>query len=196
MAERFQGSTDVDLDEVGVAQASSAAARLAALRPDLVVASDLRRARDTAGALVRLTQAPLRLDAGLREVSGGRWEGLTRDEIVARWPAEHAAWRQGPDDVAPVGGETRGQVADRAAPVVLRALEDVPPGGTLVVTSHGGTSRSLLGHLLGLPVALWGVLGGLSNCHWSVLEEAPRGFRLLEHNAGTLPEPVLGDDAA
>jgi len=40
----------------------------------------------------------------------------------------------------------------------------------------------------------WESLGGLSNCCWSVLGEGVRGWRLLEHNAGTLPEPVLGDD--
>jgi probable phosphoglycerate mutase len=40
----------------------------------------------------------------------------------------------------------------------------------------------------------WEALGGLSNCSWSVLGEGVRGWRLLEHNAGSLPEPVLGDD--
>ena len=48
--------------------------------------------------------------------------------------------------------------------------------------------------MLGLPDELWGGLGGLSNCCWSVLGEGGRGWRLLEHNAGTLLEPVIGDD--
>jgi probable phosphoglycerate mutase len=48
--------------------------------------------------------------------------------------------------------------------------------------------------MIGLSEDLWGALGGLSNCSWSVLGEAKRGWRLLEHNAGTLPEPVIGDD--
>lgn len=127
-------------------------------------------------------------------MSGGDWEGLTREQIVARWPAEHAAWSAGNGDERPGGGESRTEVADRAVAAVQRALAPVRSGGTLVVTTHGGTTRSVVGRMLGLPVDLWGALGGLSNCHWTVLEEARRGWRLLEHNAGTLPEPVLGDD--
>ena len=44
------------------------------------------------------------------------------------------------------------------------------------------------------PEKYSGALGGLSNCSWSVLGEGHRGWRLLEHNAGSLPEPVYGDD--
>jgi broad specificity phosphatase PhoE len=62
------------------------------------------------------------------------------------------------------------------------------------VVTHGGTARVTIGKLLGLPEQYSGVLGGLSNCSWSVLGEGHRGWRLLEHNAGSLPEPVFGDD--
>ena len=49
--------------------------------------------------------------------------------------------------------------------------------------------------LLDLPLDRWAVVGGLANCSWSVLEEAPpSGWRLVEHNAGSLPEPVRGDE--
>lgn len=92
------------------------------------------------------------------------------------------------------GGELETEVADRAAPVVVRHADDLPDGGTLVVVSHGGTIRTTIGRLLGLEAHHWEGLGGLSNCCWSVLGEGARGWRLLEHNAGTLPEPVLGDD--
>lgn len=93
------------------------------------------------------------------------------------------------------GGELETEVADRAAPVVLRAADELAENGTLVVVSHGGTIRTTIGRLLGLDAHHWESLGGLSNCCWSVLGEGARGWRLQEHNAGTLPEPVLGDDA-
>ena len=48
--------------------------------------------------------------------------------------------------------------------------------------------------LLGLPEDLWGVIGPLANCAWSVVSRRHRQWRLVEHNAGTLPEPVLSDD--
>lgn len=63
-----------------------------------------------------------------------------------------------------------------------------------MVASHGAALRLGIAHLLGLPQELWSALGGLGNCSWSVLEEGRRGWRLLEHNAGTLPEPVNSDD--
>jgi probable phosphoglycerate mutase len=48
--------------------------------------------------------------------------------------------------------------------------------------------------LMGMPEDLWGTIGPLSNCSWSVIGLRRGAWRLIEHNAGTLPEPVLGDD--
>ncbi len=78
--------------------------------------------------------------------------------------------------------------------MVQDAVDRLPDEGTLVVVSHGGTIRMAIGRLIGLEPHSWEALGGLSNCCWSVLGEGYRGWRLEEHNAGTLPEPVIGDD--
>ncbi|AIV36526.1 histidine phosphatase family protein [Streptomyces sp. NPDC005395] len=190
---RFQGSTDVELTETGVAQARRAAGLLVHLRPDAIVASDLSRAAATAAELSVLTGLEVTLEEGLRETYAGVWQGLTHEEIIARYGDEYAAWKRG-EPVRRGGGELETEVADRAAPVVLRHAEKLPEDGTLVVVSHGGTIRTTIGRLLGLEPHSWESLGGLTNCCWSVLGEGARGWRLLEHNAGTLPEPVLGDD--
>ncbi|MBH5334807.1 histidine phosphatase family protein [Streptomyces pactum] len=190
---RFQGSTDIELTETGVGQARRAARLLAALRPDAIVASDLKRAAATAAELAVLTGLEVAHDAGLRETYAGRWQGLTHEEIIERFGEEYAAWKRG-EAVRRGGGELETEVADRAAPVVQAHADKLPDGGTLVVVSHGGTIRTTIGRLLGLDPRSWEALGGLTNCCWSVLGEGVRGWRLLEHNAGTLPEPVLGDD--
>jgi probable phosphoglycerate mutase len=190
---RFQGSTDVELTDTGIGQARRAARLLASLGPDAIVSSDLRRAARTAAELAALTGLDVTLDEGLRETYAGVWQGLTHEEIIARYGEEYAAWKRG-EPVRRGGGELETEVADRAAPVVLRHVEKLPEDGTLVVVSHGGTIRTTIGRLLGLEARHWESLGGLSNCCWSVLGEGSRGWRLLEHNAGTLPEPVLGDD--
>ncbi|WP_395571429.1 histidine phosphatase family protein [Streptomyces sp. BK79] len=190
---RFQGTTDVGLTETGVAQARRAARLLVGLRPDAIVASDLSRAAHTAAELASLTGLEVTLEEGLRETYAGVWQGLTHDEIIARHGEEYAAWKRG-EPVRRGGGELETEVADRAAPVVLRHAEKLSENGTLVVVSHGGTIRTTIGRLLGLEPHSWESLGGLTNCCWSVLGEGARGWRLLEHNAGTLPEPVLGDD--
>jgi probable phosphoglycerate mutase len=190
---RFQGSTDIELTDTGVSQARRAARLLASLKPDAIVASDLKRAAATAAELAAITGLDVTHEQGLQETYAGEWQGLTHDEIIARFGDQYAAWKRG-ESVRRGGGELETEVADRAAPIVLRHAEKLPENGTLVVVSHGGTIRTTIGRLLGLDSLHWEGLGGLSNCCWSVLGQGARGWRLLEHNAGTLPEPVLGDD--
>ncbi|WP_037906765.1 histidine phosphatase family protein [Actinacidiphila yeochonensis] len=193
LEQRFQGDTDIPLTEVGVAQARRAARMLAALAPDRVIASDLRRAAATAAELTALTGQTATPYEGLRETYAGEWQGLTHTEILARFGEQYTAWKRG-EPVRRGGGELETEVADRAAPVVLAEADKLPPGGLLVVVSHGGTIRTTIGRLLGLDPRSWESLGGLSNCCWSVLGEGVRGWRLTEHNASSLPEAVLGDD--
>ncbi|MBW1601062.1 histidine phosphatase family protein [Streptomyces sp. JJ66] len=190
---RFQGSTDIPLTTEGLSQARRAARLLAALGPDAILSSDLSRARATAAELAALTGLDVHHDENLRETYAGKWQGLTHEEIVGRYGEQYAAWKRG-EPVRRGGGELETEVADRAAPIVERGADKLPDGGTLVVVSHGGTIRTTIGRLIGLPPDAWEALGGLSNCSWSVLGESLRGWRLLEHNAGSLPEPVLGDD--
>ncbi|WP_067130546.1 histidine phosphatase family protein [Microtetraspora malaysiensis] len=185
--QRFQGHSDIPLDVAGVAQAARAASLLAALGPTAIVSSDLQRAYDTGSALARLTGLGVQVDKDLRERGGGAWEGLTRAEIAAGWPTEYATWE------AP-GGEAVADVAERVSEAIRRWAAQLPDDGLLVVASHGAALRLGIARLLGLPEELWSALGGLANCSWSVLEEGRRGWRLLEHNAGTLPEPVISDD--
>ncbi len=89
-------------------------------------------------------------------------------------------------------------VADRVAGALHRAAAAVSePGLTArlaVVVSHGAALRLGMSRLLGMPEELFSALGPLSNCSWSVLGMRSGRWRLLEHNAGTLPEPILSDD--
>jgi len=186
---RFQGTTDIPLDETGVAQAERSARLLAALEPDAIVASPLQRAAATAEALSTITGLTVTHDPDLIERHGGAWEGLTNYEIRTRFPSEHAIWQ-------PPDGEKVEDVAKRFAGALERALERIPEDGLLVIVSHGAAIRIGMLDWLGFPEELWGRFGGLSNCSWSVLEEGRIGWRIVEHNAGTLPEPVLSDDRA
>ena len=191
--DRFQGHSDVELNDTGRSQARRAARLLAALEPQAIVSSDLRRASDTAAELSRLTGVPVQEDGRLRETFGGSWQGLTVGEIRDLDAEAYALWRTGAD--VPAGGaETRTDVAARVAPAISEAVAPLTPGGTVVVVTHGGSARAAIGSLLDLPMDRWAVIGGLSNCCWSVLEEAGTGWRLVEHNAGSLPTPVMGDE--
>lgn len=201
---RYQGQTDIPLNEVGLAQAEDAARRLAVLNPAAIFCSDLTRAQQTAGALARLTGLTVTPDKDLRERFGGDWEGLADTEIRERYPAERLTW-------SPPNGEASTVVADRVAAAVARIADGMESGQLAVVAGHGAALRLGIERLLGLPSDGLPILGSLINCSWSVLERRDGHWRLLEYNvvtfpavtAGTLaqggngtglPEPVTGDD--
>lgn len=190
---RFQGTTDIPLTTEGLNQARRSARLLAGLKPAAIISSDLARTRATAAELAELVGLDAEYHEALRETYAGVWQGLTHQEILEQYGEQYAAWRRG-EPVRRGGGELETEVAERAAPVVQASADKLPENGTLVVVSHGGTIRTTIGKLIGLHPGAWESLGGLTNCCWSVLGDSVRGWRLLEHNAGTLPEPVLGDD--
>jgi glucosyl-3-phosphoglycerate phosphatase len=194
--DRFQGHADIELDDVGRAQATRAAKLLGRLRPDRIVSSDLRRAHDTAKALASLTGLDVTCDPRLRETSYSTWEGMTAAEIDARYPGARDAWRAG-GSVRPGGdGELRAEVGARVAEALVEHLVALPPGGLLVAASHGGAVSSGIQTLLGVPPQYWPLVSGLGNCHWSLLEERRGGGWLLEeHNASSLPQRIVGDEA-
>lgn len=183
LVDRFQGQLDIDMDDVGRAQAARAAGMLSGLRPTRIVSSDLRRAADTAAALSAVTGLPVETDRALRELYAGRWQGLLRSEIEERWPAEFAAWRSG-DDVPIGGGERRSEVAARAADAIERHAATTPDGGVLVITAHGGALRGAMLRLLGLPLEAWGRFAGLANTHWALLQRRSAGWSCAEYNVG------------
>ena len=146
---RFSGAVGVDLSDEGRAQVARLAARLAGDDIAAVHCSSMSRAVETAQILARpLGLVPLEDDA-LREISHGRWEGLTRQQVEEQFPAEYAAWEADPFTFAPVGGESGLSVLARALPAVRRIVS-THPGQTTVVVSHKATLRLLLSSLLGI----------------------------------------------
>jgi probable phosphoglycerate mutase len=165
------------------------------LRPEKIVSSDLIRTQQTASALAEISKLPIHTDAGLRETNGGKWEGRTGEENRADDFDRFVNWLDGNDEPAGETGERRSEIATRAVSAIERALTDEI--STLVVVTHGGTTRIVIGKLLGLPMNQWSTIGGLSNASWSILERGRHrpGWILVEHNAGSLPEPIYGEES-
>ncbi len=181
VANRIQGQLDIDLDPAGVAQAAAAAARLAQLRPDAIVSSDLRRASDTAAALAALTGLEVSYDPRLRERSFGEWQGLTNAEAAEKYPAEYARWRAGAT-IDGCGVEEADDLGKRASGA-FREVAELAPGGTVVAVSHGGTAKYGMVALLGWPGSVLPGIGALGNCHWLDLRAYPSaGWQLRGYN--------------
>jgi probable phosphoglycerate mutase len=146
---RFSGAVGVDLSDEGREQVARLAERLAGDPIAAVYTSPLSRTVETAGILARphgLTPVP---EDGLREISHGRWEGLTRQEVEERFGDEYATWDSDPFTFAPVGGESGLAVLARALPAVRR-ITTAHEGQTVAVVSHKATLRLLLCAVLGV----------------------------------------------
>ncbi|MDB6075185.1 MAG: histidine phosphatase family protein [Verrucomicrobiaceae bacterium] len=146
--DRFAGATNVQLSDEGREQARRLAVRLSQESITAVYASPMDRTMETASILAGPHGLPIVARDGLREISHGHWEQLTRAEVEAKFPAEAAAWEEDPFTFAPDGGESGLQVTARSLPVLMDIVRTHPEGKVLIV-SHKATIRLLLSSLLG-----------------------------------------------
>jgi broad specificity phosphatase PhoE len=150
---RWQGHTDVALNEDGRLQAHALGRALLARGIVRAHASDLARAHETGQIVATLLGLPpVATDPGLRERGFGVFEGLTREESEERYPEAWARYKAGAGD-SPPGGEPREQVVARmqdavhAVAAVLRAQH--PAEGAALAISHGGAIRLLVKSITG-----------------------------------------------
>lgn len=132
---RWQGQADPPLSDLGRQQAFHAAQRVGSV--DVIVASDLERARDTALIISEaIGVGPVVVDQGLRERDAGEWSGLTRAEIEEAWPGYLEERRR------PPGWEPDSSVLARLHAVLARIDAEYQGADVLVVT-HGGVVYAL-----------------------------------------------------
>lgn len=149
---RVQGRGDSPLTEAGLAQADAIGRRLARERFDVLIASDLGRARQTAERVAFHTKLPIRFDPRLQERNFGAGEGMTYEEIDHAFP--NAFSRDGtidPDAAIP-GGESRRQFHERVR-AAFESLASEFDGRRVCVITHGGVLSTLYRVVHGIPVA-------------------------------------------
>ena len=175
---RAQGHADVDLDDLGHAQAADVAPYLASLGPEALWTSHLLRARRTCAYLEEATGLVATVDERLREFDVGARQGMTMAEFAERFPAEHGSWVRD-DRLHPVAGaETRSDVAARMVPALRECLDALDAGETGIVVTHGACLKVGLVGLLEWPADLAATLRGVDNCGWATVAEGTPGARL------------------
>jgi len=171
---RYHGRTDVALSELGRAQMRAAAAALAPRDFTTVFASTLVRAVESA-RLIAGESAPVVSLKEFDEVDFGLFEGLTAEEIRARYPAEFARWNQDRLDSAYAypGGESRAAFSARVERGLHRMLElwgddgGASDGSSALVVAHRGVIRTIVRALVKVEPVI-----ELGSIH--ILEHAPR----------------------
>ncbi|MCI1788902.1 MAG: histidine phosphatase family protein [Actinomyces sp.] len=206
---RFQGASDIPLNDTGRAQARCAGQLLAhrlgsgGMRAR-IACSPLARARETARIIAgELEAAGIRpvdeggavmpgpaVDDRLIERSYGLFEGLTRAEIEREMPDAFATWRR-TGECAEADIESSQSTGERMRAAV-EAHARGWAGSTLVIVSHGSAIVRGVEMMIGLDPLTFTGLRGLDNCHWSELVpgQAGDGWRLAAHNLGPI-EGVL-----
>lgn len=145
---KFAGATDVELSDEGRHQVQRLAVRLSKETITAVYASPLSRTVETASILAKPHKIKVQTREGLKEISHGRWEQMTRKEVEEKFPEEAANWDKDPYTFAPQGGESGLAVTARALPVLIDIVRD-HPGENVLIVSHKATIRLLLSSLLG-----------------------------------------------
>lgn len=146
--DRFSGAANVYLSDEGRAQVEHLARRLADDDISAIYCSPLDRTMETANIIAKphkLTPVPR---DGLREISHGHWEGLSRKEVEEKFLDEYTAWEADPFTFAPVEGESGISVLARALPVIREVVVSHKDKNVLVV-SHKATLRLIISSLLG-----------------------------------------------
>ncbi len=142
--ERFRGRADVPLNDVGLAQAEATGRRVAAeWKPVAVYTSPLSRSVKTAEAIAIHFDLPAQVHPGLADIDYGQWQGLSPDEVKARWPGAIHAWYHTPETARIPGGETLVDLRLRGMQVV-NALAARHEGQTIVLVGHTAINRAIL----------------------------------------------------
>ncbi|MBI5676312.1 MAG: histidine phosphatase family protein [Nitrospirae bacterium] len=169
---RYKGHMDVPLSANGIEQIKRVAGYLAEAESlNALYCSDLSRAIKSAEIIAEPYGLKPVILPGLRERNFGLWEGMSFDEIKAKWPDAFNAWANNPLEFSPMNGESTIEVRDRAIKafekILSQRIEHIPPtqpspsrgegkgeGGisTIAIVSHGGINRVILCHLLGIPL--------------------------------------------
>ncbi|HLE97808.1 MAG TPA: histidine phosphatase family protein [Candidatus Thermoplasmatota archaeon] len=184
VSKRIQGPLlDPPLNARGRAQAQALARRLARdatlPRPDFLLSSPMKRAAETAEAIVRAASVPWEVDERLIEFDWGVLNGMVDEGATHQVLRRHVlAWADGDVDQAPDGGESPRRAAERALAALRPRMDIVRPDGVLAVVAHGRLNKILLAQMVhGAPARQEEI--HQHNAAISVLEETRTGWRVL-----------------
>lgn len=151
IAGRYQGQSDIPLNQTGWSQAEGLAKRLSTEKIHAIYSSDLSRAKDTAQAIAKFHQLEIQTDSHWRELSFGDWEGMNYKEMSAHSPNVFSKWMIDPQHTSTPNGETLYELSKR----VTSAFDEIKnkhKDQTVLVVSHSGALQALLAILLGVDL--------------------------------------------
>lgn len=150
---RYQGHTDIRLNNEGIKQANDLMRRLTNEKITAIYSSDLIRAQETAEIIAQPHGLKVQTKEALREMNFGVWEGLTFQEIEKKYPKECEAWILKPHELLIPQGESFFMVRDRVLKETQKILKQHEKGNIILV-AHGGVNAALICALLDKPLSV------------------------------------------
>ncbi|MEM9817169.1 MAG: histidine phosphatase family protein [Cyanobacteria bacterium P01_D01_bin.6] len=147
----FSGKMNPDLNSAGVEMAEHFAQKYAQLPWEAVYVSPMQRTQSTAKPFCKATGLDMQLRDGLKEMSFGEWENLTKEQVQEKFPDDYVRWLTEPAWNPPTGGESAVQVASRAS-LVISEIQEKHTDGNVLVVAHKSTLRVVLCNLLGIDL--------------------------------------------
>ncbi len=181
---RFRGRADIPLDEVGLLQAQATATYIASLgKPVAVYASPLRRARQMAETIARPFMLHERAHPGFLDLHFGAWEGLTEEDVRARWQLALRTWYTEPQN-APIPGGEQLAMAQWRAMGALREVVNRHPDELVVIVGHATLNRLILLGIFDIGLKhFWHLRQDIGALNW--LEFDGQAFTLVKMNDTT-----------
>lgn len=176
---RAMGHTDAPLSPEGIEQV----ARLVTAwprAPSRIWSSDLRRARETAERIGRRWDVAPAIDARLREMNFGEWDGRFWNALETEDPDRLKHWMESWITERAPGGESFTLLSERVRDWYARCLAD--QAEEIVVVAHAGSIRALLCNLLEVPLSK-AFEFPVDRLRISTVEIAESGARLLALNS-------------
>jgi phosphoserine phosphatase len=150
---RFQGRSDLPLNQEGRNQAQALACALKEEPITAIYSSPLIRAIETARLIgVGHPAVPLFVEEGFVEMDLGEFEGIEAQRWAEQYPDFRKAWRENPAGVRMPGGESLQEVQDRAMGALERIASLYSPESTLLLSSHNFVNRAILCAALKIPL--------------------------------------------
>jgi len=150
---RFQGRSNLPLNEAGRKQVSALASALKNIPLTAIYTSPLIRAIETARRIkVFHPSTPMFEHNGLVEMDLGEFDGMNVQDWAEQYPDFRKAWNENPASVRIPGGESLKEVQDRAKKTLECITGIYPPDATILISSHNFVNLTILCHILKIPL--------------------------------------------
>ncbi|NLJ89133.1 MAG: histidine phosphatase family protein [Epulopiscium sp.] len=174
---KYQGITDIPLNEIGIKQAQAIARRMKAFKIDKIYSSDLSRAYETGKLISREKNINIEKMPGLREISFGEWEGYTISELEELYGENYKRFFLEPHKYN-FPGEGSMEAVQKRIRKAIGEIEKKHPKGDIVIVSHGGVLKILIMTLLEIDLSFFKSFW-LGNTSLSIIEKKDNGKWIL-----------------